>query len=627
MTKKSVLYTIAGSVALLTFLVYLPALQNDLIELDDVAYIRDNPHIRSINGELLRWAFFQFYAANWHPLTWISHAADYALWGLNPMGHHLMNIILHAINSLVVVLLVARLLDASKERGVETGSVGFLSDRTALITACVTGLLFGIHPVHVESVAWVSERKDLLCALFFLLSIMAYTKYTGRRQRVVRKQRAEDRGQKAEGIRQQTTNSADTNTTAVQGNIFIHKQYLVSLVLYILALMSKPMAVTLPVVLLILDWYPLHRIKSFKALREASVEKIPFFVLSLLSSIVTMTAQQTGGAMKMMAVVPLSTRVFVAIQSLVAYLEKMLLPLNLIPFYPYPKDISLFSFKYASAIMLSVGITAACAVLAKKQKFWMSAWGYYVITLVPVLGLIQVGEQSMADRYTYLPSLGPFLIAGLGAAWIADKLRFVRKGGAISLLLAVSFMVLIGSLLSYATFHQVGLWRNGIKLWSFVIEREPTRVPFAYLLRGRAFEKDGEVEKAVADYTKAIALNPRFTEAYNNLGMIYGKARIYDQAIEIFSRSISLDPSRATSFNNRGRTYVYLGQYEKALEDLNRAIALDHDFDVAYINRGELYYRTGKMARASEDFRKACDLGNEIGCSALSRVTQETDPG
>jgi tetratricopeptide (TPR) repeat protein len=296
----------------------------------------------------------------------------------------------------------------------------------------------------------------------------------------------------------------------------------------------------------------------------------------------------------------------------------------LIPFYPYPKEASLYTFEYASAIMLAVGITAACMVLARKQKVWLSAWGYYVVTLVPVLGLVQVGEQSMADRYTYLPSFGPFLVAGLGAAWIAEKSRFAGRGETASLFLTVSAMVSLGILLSYATFQQTGLWRNGIKLWSAVIEREPTRVPFAYLLRGRAFEKEGQIDKATTDYTRAITLNPRFIEAYNSLGMIYGKARIYDQAIEIFSRAISLDPGRATSYNNRGRTYFHLGLYEKALEDLNRAIAVDHDLDVAYINRGELHYRMGNNALATADFQKACDLGNAVGCKALHQVSHGT---
>jgi lipoprotein NlpI len=607
-SSKKVQYYLAGFVALLTFLVYLPALRNAFIELDDAVYVLDNPHIRSFSRDLFPWAFFQFYAANWHPLAWISHAADYALWGLNPLGHHLTSIILHAINTALVVLLAAKLLETAGKRSSLHSPASFQHGRTILITAGVTGLLFGLHPVHVESVAWVAERKDLLCALFFLLSIMSYVKY------------ADSQGS---GVRGQGS-ANNTNEKSGHKKSLTNKHYLLTLCFFILALMSKPMAVTLPVVLLILDWYPLNRIHSFKTLWDASVEKAPFLVLSLLSSIVTMLAQQTGGAMKMMAIVPLSTRILVAAQSLVMYLGKMLVPVKLIPFYPYPRDASLYSFEYASAIIMAVGITVACMVAAKRQKAWLSAWGYYVITLVPVLGLIQVGEQSMADRYTYLPSLGPFFIAGLGTAWAARKSRCANRGETISSLPAVILMLSIAILLSYATLRQVRLWRNGITLWSSVIEREPTQVPFAYRYRGQAFEKAGQFDRAAADYRKAIALNPRFIETYNDLGILYGRARLYEQAIEVFSRSISLDPGRASSYSNRGRTYFHLGRYDEALDDLNRAIALDDKFDVAYINRGELYYRTGKTALANADFQKACDLGNAIGCKALQQLREES---
>jgi len=595
-SSKKVQYYLAGFVALLTFLVYLPALRNEFIELDDAVYVLDNPHIRSFSRDLFQWAFFQFYAANWHPLAWISHAADYALWGLNPLGHHLTSIILHAINTALVVLLAAKLLETAGERSSLHSPASFLNGRTILITAGVTGLLFGLHPVHVESVAWVAERKDLLCALFFLLSMIMYVKAVRRMEAGAERKRVP--------------------TGAL----------LSALCFFILALMSKPMAVTLPVVLLILDWYPLNRIQSFKTLWEASVEKAPFLVLSLLSSIVTMLAQQTGGAMKMMAIAPLSTRILVAVQSLVAYLGKLFLPLNLIPFYPYPRDPSLYSFEYASTIIMAIGITVACIVMVRKRKIWLSAWGYYVITLVPVLGLVQVGEQSMADRYTYLPSLGPFLIAGMGAAYLAQKFRHSKRGDTLSSFLTLVLTLSMAIVLSYATVRQAGLWRNGITLWSSVIEREPTQVPFAYRLRGQAFGKAGQFDRAAADYSKAIALNPGFIETYNDLGMLYGKAGLYEQAIAVFSRSISLGPGHAKSYNNRGRTYFHLGQYGEALDDLNRAIALDDTFDVAYINRGELYYRTGKTAQADADFQKACDLGNEIGCTALHQLRQESNP-
>jgi tetratricopeptide (TPR) repeat protein len=600
---KKIQYHLAVLAAFATLLVYLPALHNEFAELDDAVYVLNNPFIRSFDSTLFRWAFFHFYAANWHPLAWLSHALDYALWGLKPLGHHLTNIILHAVNTALVVVFAAKLLETARKRSALHTPASFLNDRTIRITAGVTGLLFGLHPVHVESVVWVAERKDLLCAVFFLLSLMAYVKYADSQE-----------------------SAKNTREKSGRKKFLTNKHYLLTLCFFILALMSKPMAVTLPVVLLLLDWHPLNRVQSFKNLRAAIVEKAPFLALSILSSIVTMSAQQTGGAMKMMELVPLSTRALVAVQALDTYLGKMLLPLHLAPFYPYPKDASLYSFEYASAIIMMVGITAACMVVARRRKVWLSAWGYYVITLVPVLGLIQVGEQSMADRYTYLPSLEPFFIAGLGTAWTARKTRCVIRGETLSLFPAVILILSTAVLLSYSTLRQVGLWKNGITLWSSVIEREPTRAPFAYRFRGQAFEKAGQFDSAAADYRKAIALNPRFIETYNDLGMLYGRARLYEQAIEVFSRSISLDPGRASSYSNRGRTYFHLGRYDEALDDLNRAIALDGNFDVAYVNRGELYYRTGKTALANADLRKACDLGNAIGCKALQQLMEESPP-
>jgi hypothetical protein len=381
--RKNFKYYLAGSIALITFLVYLTALRNDFVNWDDDIYVYENPYIRSLNPAFFKWAFFNFHASYWSPLTWISHALDYAVWGLNPLGHHLTNNILHAANTFLVVLLVIRLLDAWKGRTIHSGLSSFVHERTMLIAAGTTGLLFGLHPVHVESVAWVAERKDLLCALFFLLSLIAYTKY-------------------ASGADKEPVN----NNKAPR---FFNNYYLVTIGFFILALLSKPMAVTLPVVLLALDWYPFNRLRSPRAFRLALIEKLPFFALSLLSSMLTVLAANKGGAMELMETVSLSTRVLVGFRSLVAYLGKMLWPLNLVPYYPYPKDASPLSLEYFSAIVLVIGITAACMVMAKKQKLWLSVWGYYVVTLVPVLGIVQVGGQAMADRFTYLPSLSPFL--------------------------------------------------------------------------------------------------------------------------------------------------------------------------------------------------------------------------
>ena len=379
--KRNLAYPIAGLAALLTFIVYSSTLHNGFVYWDDDEYVLENLHIRSLDFAFFKWAFFNFYSANWHPLTWISHALDYAIWGLNPMGHHLTNNVFHAINTFLVVLLVVKLIKAVHDSPFTIRDSRLTShySRFALIAAATTGLLFGLHPIHVESVAWIAERKDLLCALFYLLSVMAYVKY-------------------------RTYKSYTT--------------YFLSLGFFFLALLSKPMAVSLPVVLLILDWYPFQKITSLKTFRTAFVEKLPFIALSSFSSIVTILAQGSAAVIRSAEFAPLSTRSFSAVKALAAYLYKIILPLNLLPFYPYALHPSSLFFEYLLPIVLAIGITAGCISLAgRREKFWLCGWTYYVATLLPVLGIVQVGDQAMADRYMYLPSLGPFLVIGLTAAW------------------------------------------------------------------------------------------------------------------------------------------------------------------------------------------------------------------
>jgi hypothetical protein len=445
-------YYLAGFVALVTFLIYLTALRNDFINWDDGPYVYENPHIRSLNAAFFKWAFFDFYESNWHPLTWLSHAVDYAVWGLNPLGHHLTNIILHAINTFAVVFLVTALLDAWRKRSPKGERTSFLNERAILIAAGTTGLLFGLHPVHVESVAWVAERKDLLCALFFLLSIIAYTKY-------------------ASGADKEPVNSN-------RAPRFFNKNYLTALGLFILALLSKPMAVSLPVVLLVLDWFPFNRIRSGRALWAACAEKLPFIALSLVSSIITVLAQKAGGALSSIESIPVSIRLIVAVKALIAYLWKMLLPLDLIPFYPYPKSASLLSMEYFLPLAIVLAVTAACIMTAKKRGLLLSTWSYYIVTLVPVLGIVQVGGQEMADRYTYLPGLGPFLAAGMGAAWIWEKGRALARWNLFVTRISLVMAALAIGFLSYTTVKQISIWKNGFVLWNYEIEKAP-QVPRA----------------------------------------------------------------------------------------------------------------------------------------------------
>jgi tetratricopeptide (TPR) repeat protein len=389
--------------------------------------------------------------------------------------------------------------------------------------------------------------------------------------------------------------------------------------LFVLALMSKPMAVTLPVVLLVLDWFPFNRIRSGKTLWAACVEKLPFLALSLASSIVTILAQKAGGTMTLTDVVPLSTRLLVAAKSIIAYLWKMLLPLDLLPFYPYPKSASLLSLEYLFPLALVVAVTTAGIMAAKKRGLLLAAWGYYVATLIPVLGIVQVGGQEMADRYTYLPSLGPFLVLGTGMAWAWGKGRalarwglFVKRTGWVLAALAIGF-------LSSAAVKQIGIWKNGFTLWNYEIEKMPD-VPRAYNNRGLVYEKKGRLDEAIDDFGTAIALDPLDAAAYNNRGMVFGKTGQFDEAIKDFETAIALDPSNSRAHNNLGVIYAKTGLFNKAFEQFNKTILLSQDFATAYYNRGLLYLRTDQTEAAAADFKKSCELGNDDGCGGLRQL-------
>jgi hypothetical protein len=592
-SKYSNRYLVAGLTGLATFLVYLRALSNDFVNWDDGPYVLDNPHIRSFNSHLLRWAFTDFYESNWHPLTWISHAFDYLLWGLNPVGHHLTNSILHSLNAALVVLLAIRLLEAYRSGTEKPGP--FSNERSIRIAAAGTALLFGLHPLHVESVAWVAERKDLLCALFFLLSLVSYVKYaTGRSQ-------------------------TDALQKADRGHLFFAgKHYFAALIFFSLALMSKPMAVTLPAVLLILDWFPLGRARSRSTWPALFLEKLPFVALAAISAAITIRAQAAGGALSSLDRIPLATRLIVASKSVFAYLAHMVVPVDLIPFYPYPKNAPFLSFEHLVSVALLIGVTAVAIGAAKKHKLLFALWSYYLITLAPVLGIIQVGGQAMADRYTYLPSLAPFLGIGVGAAKIWEQ---AERAQTHRLLLKQACILAAGSalvVLSVLTIRQIGIWKNGLALWNYEIKKEPA-VPRAYNNRGLVYEQRGSFDLAIRDFETAIALDPLFTTAYNNRGMVFGKMGLYDKAIGDFKTAISLRPSYASAHNNLGVVYAKTGQLDSAFGEFNQTILLDEANGMAYYNRGLIHARSGRAQAAHEDFKKACDLGNEGGCRAAGQ--------
>lgn len=568
---------VALAVAVLTYVIFVPALQNQFINWDDDVYIYDNSFIRSMDARFFKSAFLDFPVSYWHPLTWISHAIDYRLWGLNPVGHHLMNIVVHALNALIVVFLVIRLLKSS--RNSVSGHVR--NSRAILIAAMVTGLLFGLHPLRVESVAWAAERKDLLCALFFLLSLMTYTKYV---------------------------EISNIEPERRRSSRLLEKQYLLTVCLFILALMSKPMAVTLPFVLLILDWYPFRRVNSLKTFGGVLAEKLPFIVLSIFISIVTVYAQQASGALKSPDFAPFSARWLVGARSLVAYLWKMILPLNLVPFYPYPRDVSILNLKYFLPVVLVAGITLACIVVAKKRRLLLSIWGYYVITLLPVLGIIQAGGQSMADRYSYLPSLGPFLLVGLIIAGMYENIADSKRSGLILRMAPLGAAVVMLVFMSVITVRQIDIWKNSFVFWNYIIEKEPAGVPLAYNNLGLALKDRGRIGDAISQYQTAIRLDPNFGKAYVNLGNAYKAEGRLEMAIQQYQTVLRLNPNYAEVYNNLGVAYKAEGQLDNAIQQYQTALRLNPNYAEAHNNLGNACARKGHLNTAIEQYQMALRL-------------------
>lgn len=567
---------IAFLVALITFVVYLPALQNGFVNWDDDLYVYEQRNIQTIDLGFLKWIFTPEANATWHPLTLFSLAIDYSIWGLNPFGYHLTNVILHTINTALVFLLVVMLIEEGLRGRVERttqyqqlkGSTNRFSQ--ILIPAFTASLLFGIHPLHVESVAWVSERKDVLCAFFFLLTLLAYIRYA----------------------------SMGTKRP---------KYYSISLIFFVLALISKPMAVSLPVVFLILEFFPLNRFKSGNR-QTIIIEKIPFFVLSLISSLITISVQRSGGAMGTVEEYPLISRVFVAQHSFIFYLVKMIFPFNLAPFYPYPDKSRIISSEYIGTGMLFIVITLLCIWVLKRNKVFAAVWFYYVVTLIPVIGIVKVGSDfATADRYAYLPAIGPFILAGLGAGVILELCpkRPYKAMIAAALLLASGFM-------AHKTVRQISVWHDSIVLWSHEIKLFPY-VDTAYYNRGEAYSKEGDYQQALKDTSKAIELNPICSDAYYNRGTVYYSLGEYKKAITDYNIAIELNiwktrKSNKLVYNNRGIAYNAIGQYQQGIRDFNRGIELNPQDEFAYSNRGNAYFSLEDHYRAIDDYNKAIEL-------------------
>lgn len=536
---KYSIWTAAFLVAAITFVVFLPALQNGFVNIDDHLYVYENPAIRSIDIVFMKWSLTAVVASLWHPLTLFSLALDYAVWGMNPYGYHLTNIILHALNTILVFVLVIQVLESA---GLREGAAPSLT-RKELYIATATAFLFGIHPLRVESVAWISERKDVLCAFFFLLTILSYIKYTS---------------------------SLHLKKTIL---------YLISFIFFFLALLSKPMAVTLPIILLLLDFYPLKR-SGLNNIKWVLLEKIPFFILSALSSLLTLWAHASGGTLLSVDVLPFQMRIVVALRAVLFYLYKMLLPFNLAPFYPYPETMIIFSVETISALILFPILTFIAIRSLKWNRLFFSVWFYYLIMLFPVIGIAQVGGQAAADRYTYLPSLGPFLLAGIGIGIVLEKYSKKRAR-----LLIFATLLTISIILCHNTIKQIAVWHDSITLWSHDIKFFPETAFSAYDGRGTEYGRLGKYQDAIKDFDMAIKINPEYLELYYN----------------------------------RGITFEKMGETLLAKKDFEKVIKNAPQFKEAYYRLGLISARTGNDGLALFYFRKAASLGSKEALAYLKK--------
>jgi protein O-mannosyl-transferase len=518
--------------------VYWQVQDYDFIGYDDNVYVLNNNHVcGGFSIDNIFWALKDTHLGIWHPLTWWSHILDWALFKSNSGGHHWTSLIIHIVNTLLLFTVLNRM----------TGEMG----KSAFVA-----VLFALHPLNVESVAWVAERKNVLSAFFWMLTIWFYVFY------------AERPG---------------------------YLRYLLVLFIFSIGLMAKPMLVTLPFVLILLDYWPLGRFRlksrdennskqkcesvtkylEVRPIARLIVEKIPFFVLSLITSAITIFAAKSIDSLKPFESFPLSGRFANALIGYVTYLEKMFWPHNLSVFYPYRKTFCIGYILFSSLIVIFITI----AVFRKFRKYPYLAigWLWYMLTLFPVIGIVQVGSQSMADRYAYLPLIGLFIIIAWGVPDLFSKLPYKK-----------SFLILLGGVcvcaITYCTWHQIQYWQNSMTLFRHALDVTENNHVAHHVLGNIMFDY-GEFDKAEAHITEAVRIKPDDSRAHNDLGIVYMYMDRLDDALRHFERSVMLNPKNKKAHNNMGIVLSYRERLKEALNHFEEALTIDPDYHLAQGNR------------------------------------------
>jgi hypothetical protein len=500
---------IALALAIVTAFAYVPVLDAGFLNWDDPAYVSGNPGIRSLSWQTVAWAFTTFQEGIWHPLTWLSLALDHALYGLGPRGFHLTNLLLHVTNTVLVFLVWERL----------TGALG----ASALVAA-----LFGLHPMHVESVAWVTERKDVLSACFWLLTMAAYVRFV---------------------------------------RVGTWTAYLLVVLTYAAGLLAKPMLVTLPFVLLLLDYWPIRRLS-----RSAVAEKLPLLALALAVAVVSVAAVADVGAQAIPDPIPPLARVANALVSCVKYLALTVWPGRLSPWYSHPwfegAPLSIASVGGAAVLLLAVSVLVVVA--APRAPYAPVGWFWFLGTLVPVLGLLYNGRQGMADRYAYIPHIGLFVaVVGALADVAARQTRRVRATAGVVTAVVLAVLVV-------RTAAQARVWRDDRTFWSYTVRTSPHSF-IAHQALGSIMQASGRTDEAIRLYTRATRLRPELARMHLTLGRLLARAGRPQRAAAELRKAVAGDPASADAHHALGQVLLTLGHRASARRELERALALRPD--------------------------------------------------
>jgi tetratricopeptide (TPR) repeat protein len=546
----------AALLVLVTIALYWPATGHDFVNYDDEVHVTRNLQVqRGLTLEGVRWAFLNPLNCNWHPLTTLSHMLDCQLFGLHPWGHHLTNVLLHGINALLVFALLQQMTGARW--------------RSLFVAA-----LFSVHPLRVESVAWVAERKDVLSGCFGLLTLITYARYAEGRGR-------EDRSQNAE----------------TEGEHPTSRFYVLSLLFFACGLMSKATLVTWPFIMLLLDYWPLGRFKLF-TVRRLVTEKIPFFALATVASVITLVVQKQAGAMDAVLSLPVGARAGNALISYCRYLAKLFWPGHLAVFYPHPEHWPLAEVLLAAGSLLA--ISGLLWTQRRRFPFLLMGWLWFGGMLVPMIGLVPSGGWAMADRHMYLPSLGVLILTVWGACGLTHGRRHRL------LAMSVAGVVAVVLLLSL-TRQQLGYWKDSEALFRHALEVTEDNY-IAHNCLGVALYKKGQVDEAIGQYREAVRLEPNDSLAHDNLGLALVTSGQIDEAISHFQEALRLKPDNAGAHYDLGNALAKKGQIDGAISEFQESLCLQPDDAAVHTNLGNALAKKGQIDEAITQLREAIRL-------------------